>query len=290
MNNNVIAIATLYKPDESVVENMKILSGQVDTIILCDNSPEKSDAFCGISNCIYVFNDGVNLGLSAAFNKVLTNYDIYSWKDSDLIIFFDQDSRIKKGYIYTIVQEYFNIRKIDENAGCVGPVFFNASNDLVETPHIKSQITENSFRVNNVITSSMLVRYSALKAVDFWNEKIFLDLADWELCWRLNKQGHQTYITKAVVLDHAVGFGDKKLGPLHIGIGAPIREYYQTREALYLMRKRYVPLKMRVRLWVNVYLRPLVHKLFLPDWDARKHYIERGREDYKKNIKGAYIP
>lgn len=286
---NVIAIATLYKPDKVVVDNMRILSEQVKQLILCDNSPKETSIFSDIANCIYVFNGGKNLGLSAAFNKVLNNSQYYLWKNSDFVIFFDQDSRITDGYIESLVTEYNNIKKIDHNVGCLGPIFYNASNNVVENPHIKSQITEKSFKVNNVITSSMLIPYAILKSVDFWNEEIFLDLADWELCWRLNKQGHQTYITKAVMLNHSVGEGDKKVGPLHVRVGNPIREYYQTRDSYRLLKKQYVPFKMKLVLYKTIYLRPVIHKMFMDNWDVRKHYIQRGKEDYKKHIKGEYI-
>ena len=44
------AVVTLFYPDKIVVENIRILSMQVDCVILSDNTPKKdnSDLFCGI--------------------------------------------------------------------------------------------------------------------------------------------------------------------------------------------------------------------------------------------------
>jgi len=286
---NIVALVTLYRPEEAVHDNIKLLSEQVDKVILCDNSPAENNNFADILNCIYVYNEGRNLGLSAAFNKILKSSDYVKWTDTDFIIFFDQDSKINESYVESFVSEYRNIMKVDKNIGCLGPIFFNTSNNIVEDPHIKDQVTEKSFKVNNVITSSMLATYGVLKTVNFWNENIFLDLADWELCWRLNYKGHQTYITKAVMLKHSVGEGDRKVGPFHIRVGSPVREYYQTRDSQVLVRKKYVPFKMKLVLMKTIYIRPIVHKFFMPDWDTRRKYIERGKEDYKKHIKGEYI-
>lgn len=59
--------------------------------------------------------------------------------------------------------------------------------------------------------------------------------------------------------------GEKKVGPIKLRVGQPFREYYQTRDALYLLQENYVPLKMRLRLIANVTIRPVVHYLMLDD-------------------------
>ena len=127
-----------------------------------------------------------------------------------------------------------------------------------------------------------------LKRIDFWNEKVFLDLADWDLCWRMQKAGMVCCMTEKVVLHHSVGNGEKKVGPIKLRVGQPFREYYQTRDALYLLQENYVPLKMRLRLIANVTIRPVVHYLMLDDKKSRMKFIRRGINDYKKGVHGEY--
>lgn len=281
------ALVTLYNPSEKEFNNCRILSQQVDTVILCDNSQESHETvFQNKKNIIYITKNE-NLGLGAAFNVALKN-DTYGWKDDDLIIFFDQDSQIGEGYIQALQDEYRKIETLIPNLGCLGPVFYNTSNGRTERPRQKKNITDETYEVSNTITSSLMMRYGNLKRIDFWNEKVFLDLADWDLCWRMQKAGMVCCMTEKVVLHHSVGNGEKKVGPIKLRVGQPFREYYQTRDALYLLQENYVPLKMRLRLIANVTIRPVVHYLMLDDKKSRMKFIRRGINDYKKGVHGEY--
>lgn len=281
------ALVTLYNPSEKEFNNCRILSQQVDTVILCDNSQESHETvFQNEKNIIYITKNE-NLGLGAAFNVALKN-DTYGWKDDDLIIFFDQDSQIGEGYIQALQDEYRKIETLIPNLGCLGPVFYNTSNGRMERPRQKKNITDETYEVSNTITSSLMMRYGNLKRIDFWNEKVFLDLADWDLCWRMQKAGMVCCMTEKVVLHHSVGNGEKKVGPIKLRVGQPFREYYQTRDALYLLQENYVPLKMRLRLIANVTIRPVVHYLMLDDKKSRMKFIRRGINDYKKGVRGEY--
>ena len=281
------ALVTLYNPSEKEFNNCRILSQQGDTVILCDNSQESHETvFQNEKNIIYITKNE-NLGLGAAFNVALKN-DTYGWKDDDLIIFFDQDSQIGEGYIQALQDEYRKIETLIPNLGCLGPVFYNTSNGRTERPRQKKNITDETYEVSNTITSSLMMRYGNLKRIDFWNEKVFLDLADWDLCWRMQKAGMVCCMTEKVVLHHSVGNGEKKVGPIKLRVGQPFREYYQTRDALYLLQENYVPLKMRLRLIANVTIRPVVHYLMLDDKKSRMKFIRRGINDYKKGVHGEY--
>lgn len=281
------ALVTLYNPSEKEFNNCRILSQQVDTVILCDNSQESHETvFQNEKNIIYITKNE-NLGLGAAFNVALKN-DTYGWKDDDLIIFFDQDSQIGEDYIQALQDEYRKIETLIPNLGCLGPVFYNTSNGRTERPRQKKNITDETYEVSNTITSSLMMRYGNLKRIDFWNEKVFLDLADWDLCWRMQKAGMVCCMTEKVVLHHSVGNGEKKVGPIKLRVGQSFREYYQTRDALYLLQENYVPLKMRLRLIANVTIRPVVHYLMLDDKKSRMKFIRRGINDYKKGVHGEY--
>lgn len=281
------ALVTLYNPSEKEFNNCRILSQQVDTVILCDNSQESHETvFQNEKNIIYITKNE-NLGLGAAFNVALKN-DTYGWKDDDLIIFFDQDSQIGEDYIQALQDEYRKIETLIPNLGCLGPVFYNTSNGRTERPRQKKNITDETYEVSNTITSSLMMRYGNLKRIDFWNEKVFLDLADWDLCWRMQKAGMVCCMTEKVVLHHSVGNGEKKVGPIKLRVGQPFREYYQTRDALYLLQENYVPLKMRLRLIANVTIRPVVHYLMLDDKKSRMKFIRREINDYKKGVHGEY--
>ena len=136
------------------------------------------------------------------------------------------------------------------------------------------------------MTSSMICRYKNLKAVNYWSEDIFLDMADWDLCWKMKKHGLLIVMTDKCLLTHKLGEGTKKLVFITLGVSKPFREYYQTRDCIYLLRKDYVPLKMRFRFYLQLTLRPLLHILFFDHPEERKYYIRIGFQHARKKITG----
>ena len=205
------------------------------------------------------------------------------------MIFFDQDSQIEEGYVEKLCLEYELVEKEHNNLGCLGVVFYNTSNDTLEVPHIKKYLASKTYQVSNIITSSLLTRFKNIEKVNYWNKNLFLDFVDWDLCWRMKNKGLICGITDGITLKHSVGNGEKKIGFIRLRVGQPIREYYQTRDALYLLQEQYVPLKMRVRLLANVMIRPLFHFLFLDNKIDRLMYIRRGIIDYLRDIHGEYM-
>lgn len=281
----VKSLVTVFYPTSIHVDNIKKLSEQCSTIFICDNTPGRnnSNLFIGIDNVTYIANME-NLGLSLAFNKILR--DSTSFDDDDFVIFFDQDSRVSPNHISMLLDEYLKLKAIDKKIGCIGPEYFNESSGLVEKPKHRIEITSDSYQVATIITSSMLCEYRTLKKIDFWNNNVFLDMADWDLCWRMNASGYSCYMTQKVTLNHTLGKGEKKFLFLRIMDGAPSREYYQTRECLYLRKEKYVPLKFKIRFFLMLTVRPLLHLIFLSEKKLRLFYIMRGIKDYKKCIHG----
>ena len=281
----IISIITLYNPGEKIIENVKLVSEQSDLTILADNSSsDNSKMFESLSNVEYNGNLK-NLGLSLAFNKILKDSK-YGWDEDDYIVFFDQDSKIKPDHIKCLINKFEYIKSKGYNVGCIGPVYYNTSNNTVEIPRIKNDINDKDMLVSSIITSSMLTTYGILKKVGFWNEEIFLDMADWDLCWRLMKYNYKCAMTKEVVLKHSLGEGEKKILFFSLRIGKPFREYYQIRDCQYLLEKDYIPMKYRIRFHLILTLRSFLHILFLDDRKERIKYMKKGYKDYKNRVRG----
>ena len=272
------AIITAYHPSASAGLNAEAIAKQVDEVIVCDNSPQSNAALFEKVHYVWF---GENRGLSGAFNAVLKDPNI-PWRDENMVIFFDQDSSVQEGHIANLVAEFKRIKGI----GCLGPVYFNTSSGLVERPKSRTPVTKDSYAVAGLITSSMLTTYGNLRKVGFWNEEVFLDMADWELCWRMNAIGLPCCMTEVTTLNHSVGSGEKKIGPIRLRVGSAFREYYQIRDGLYLLGKRYTPLKFKLRILLMLFLRSPLHILFLDQKRARARYIARGIGDFFRGVRG----
>lgn len=276
----VIALITYFNPTRENIENTNIIAKQVDKVFIFDNSSYSSikHNYFKSSNIKY-YTLGKNYGLSGAFNFLLKNEN-FKWYDDDFIIFFDQDTKIKLQHIEILKNEYIHLLEDGYNVGCIGPFFFNNSNNKIEVPKLKKRVNTKTFNVKSVITSSMLTQYSTLVKVNFWNENIFLDLTDWDLCWRLEKLGKKCFMTKETIINHSVGEGEKKILFFHLRIGKPFREYYQTRDCLYLLKEGYVPIRFKCRFILNVTVRPILHIVFLDNKKERYKFIKKGFVDF----------
>lgn len=283
--SKTVAIVSIYYPDRVNVQNVKLIAGQVDRVIVCDNSEQNNEnLFCDISNLFYEgFNK--NNGLSIAFNLILRDLK-FKWDDNDFIIFFDQDSVLPDGHIKSLIDEYKSAEKLGLKIGCIGPVYYNTSNAREEIPRMKTWVSDSMMQVKSIITTSLLTKYINIKSIDFWNENVFLDMADWDLCWRLEQKNFGCYMTRKSILTHSVGIGKKRIGFFELRVGKPFREYYETRDCLYLLKEDYVPFKYRVRFHAMLTIRPLLHLLFLDDKAERYYYIKLGVRHFKEKRHG----
>lgn len=282
----VSAIVTTYYPTIKHLNNIKRIASQINRIFICDNSPRCNiELFSEIDNLEYCFWNA-NLGLSIGFNRILKD-EKYSWLDDDYIVFFDQDTVIPENHIMSLVNDYESLTKEGYRVGCIGPVFFNESMQKTEIPKLKKKINDNIIEVRSNITSSMLCRYDHLKTIDFWNEEIFLDMADWDICWRFKRYNMKCFMSHSSIINHTVGEGRKKiLGFYYLRIAKPFREYYQIRDCLYLFWKDYIPWNFRVRFLIRLTVRNVLHILFLDNPKLRIKYILKGFNDYFHGVHG----
>ncbi len=277
-----IALVTLYFPDENVKKNITQLSHFVDNVVLLDNTPDSDNSvlFLGLEKTEYIAYKE-NLGLSEAFNRYLK-----SLKENSYIIFFDQDSFCPGNLIEQLKKDYSFCCKRLGKKGIIGPAYFEKNANQLMIPKQKKKISEGIYQVKSIITSGMFTELEVLQKIGFWNKEIFLDMADWDLCWRVLKNSFFCCLTRNVVLSHRLGKSVHKIGGLKIKEGSAFRVYYQTRDCLFLLRKNYVPLKFKFRFILMLTIRPIIYFIFLPDKKNRIHFFFKGIIDFKNKVHG----
>ncbi len=282
----VYALVTLFNPANDDIKNLKFLAEQVDKLFICDNGEnDNRNAVRNMEESRYkYYYNNENLGLSKAFNVVLKD-KTNNFHEDDFIFFFDQDTRIGKDHVSKMIDVYHKIEEIYSNIGVLGTLYSN-SEGKVDVHRMKKKIIDGCYEVRNVITSSMLMKYGVLESIGFWNEDIFLDLADFDLCWRLGHKGYRCIVTSKSIINHTLGNG-KRGFVFHKtwGSEAPIRDYYQTRDGLLLFNKNYVPMLGKMRIALNIFVRPIVYCLFQDDRQIRIKYILSGIKDFATNGK-----
>ena len=292
---NTAAVVTLYHPKPETAESLDALGKQVTWLILSDNTPDtdNSGMFAGIPNAIYLANKA-NLGLAAGINRGLETAEA---RESDYVFFFDQDSRVPEGHIKTMVRDWEELAK-EHRIGLLGPRFYDEITGAYNADAILDRGTEESsdpyVPIGQMITSSMMTTPEIMKQIGFWNEEIFLDYGDYDLCWRLAAAGFELFITKHALLKHRLGEGcvtakgPKSKAVFPLAYGAPIRKYYQTRAAVKLLRKDYIPAEWRKLLKQNLTIRRYFDLKYLPEKRKNTYYYHRGLLDGLLNRQGEF--
>ena len=277
-----ISLVTLYFPDENVKKNITQLSHFVDNIVLLDNTPDSDNStlFSGLEKTEYIAYKE-NLGLSEAFNRYLK-----SLKENNYIIFFDQDSFCPENLVEQLKRDYSFCCKRLGKKGIVGPAYFEKNANQLMIPKQKKEISEGIYQVKSIITSGMFTELEVLQKIGFWNEEVFLDMADWDLCWRVLKNNFFCCLTRNVILSHRLGCGNFNIAGFRIEEWADFRNYYQIRDSLYLLNKDYVPLKFRIKFISMLIIRPIIHFIFFKNRKKRFFYFIKGINDYKNNVHG----
>lgn len=277
-----ISLVTLYFPDENVKKNITQLSHFVDNVVLLDNTPnfDNSALFLGMEKTEYIAYKE-NLGLSEAFNRYLKKLT-----ENCFIIFFDQDSFCPESLIEQLKKDYQTCCNNLGKKGIIGPAYFEKNANQLMIPKQKKRITEGIYQVKSIITSGMFTELEVLQKIGMWNEEIFLDMADWDLCWRVLKNNFFCCLTRKTILTHRLGIGVHYILNIQIAEGTPFRVYYQIRDCLYLLRRNYVPIKFKIKFILMLTIRPIIHFIFLSDKKKRIHYFIKGIKDYRKNING----
>ena len=268
----IIGLVTLYNPQQSVVDNMRVLSQQVDRVFLMDNSKDDNSLlFTDLVAVTYTKNEE-NLGLSGAFNLGL---GICGAHESDYIIFFDQDSRVSDNFIQCIRANYESL-SFTHNVGCIGPMIYDRILKGNVYGRDRLSVGNDCYRVENVITSGLLTRFGVLKDIGFWNTDIFLDYADWDLCWRMKEKGFLVAQSDNVILNHCLGEKILSYHFFYIRVNSSFRIYYIIRDGLKLLFRRYVPINYRLLFIRNIFLAPLVQLLFMKNRLMRSQAIVFG--------------
>jgi rhamnosyltransferase len=124
------------------------------------------------------------------------------------------------------------------------------------------------------ITSGSIMPLSVFEKLGFFQEELFIEGVDWEMCWRAKTQNLKILLVNHVYLNHVVG--DRKefnfLGKkLHTYNYSPIRNYYSIRNYICLYKK-YKDHKFILHFFYNNVFKRALAILFLESDKRKKLY------------------
>lgn len=227
-------------------------------LVLVDNTPDRDLALFG-GNISYIpFKE--NRGIATAQNAGIRKAEELGCTH---ILFFDQDSTLSVSLVNSLLSAHLIIKAFDPRVAIVGPLIINKSTG---SPYkMGADLTRRYCEARELISSGSIVSIDIFQKVGNMMESLFIDMVDFEWCWRAESLGFRCYVATEIRMEHMVGTGVRQIGTgLNILLPTPMRYYYLYRNWLILMRIPYVPLgwkiKQSVRRVFELLIVPFVRK------------------------------
>lgn len=276
LRNQVIAGIVLFNPNiDRLSENINAIIEQVDRLILVNNGSANIDSVRKLildNNWkIEIVDLKINMGIAYALNSILK---AAAMKGYEWFLTLDQDSVVSDNLI-DVYERYINYN----NLGLL-------SCDVIDR---NFEVTHNEVdheELDYVITSGSLVNTSLCKRVNGFDNDMFIDFVDFDLCAKIREAGYKIIRTYDTSLLHEVGHSTPKLigNKQYIAYNhSPFRVYYFCRNGLYFIRKHRDSNSIDEHAWKKNLLRRFVLiTLYERQKFAKYKEIFRGIRDSKK--------
>lgn len=277
MSMKIGCVLIAYNPDVvTLKESVLLLSRQVNKIFIGDNTPKEAfsiaEQIAQHNQNIVYRRFGYNIGIAAAQNEGIKYFTTNKY---DYILFMDQDSLVPDNMVTKLYKNIELLSSLGYHVGGIGPQPINKQNGRRYTDSTQNETILNGqiIKVKQIISSASLLPLQLFKQIGMMEESLFIDGVDYEWCWRAHAKANvDFFISLTTQLSHQLGEGDKFFLYRPIAITPPFRIYYQYRNYLWLVRRKYVPLEWKIKNGIKYLVKIFYYSLFS---NQRRTYIKR---------------
>jgi rhamnosyltransferase len=281
--HDIAAVVVLYRPDPGVLDNIAAVAGQVARVFAVDNTEDPDPSFLerlrGFANLEYASMGG-NEGIAAALNTGIerAEADGFRW-----VVTLDQDSRPAPDMVALL-------------AGCASGLPASPTIGLVSPFHVmfKREMPQPDAEPMPLLTAMMsgdLLSVDSWEAAGRFDEALFIDQVDHDLCLRMARLGMLVIECRQAHIEHALGRVTLHRWPVRARVSnhSPLRRYYITRNRLIVgarFRSDYPGFDHEQ---TNATFRELA-KIVVYESDkwAKLAMAWRGYRDYRRGVTGRY--
>lgn len=246
MYKDMCALIVSYNPDSDLVNSCNALSDKVDKIIIVDNASNKEtieivrNIEANVKNSEIIYNKenyGIAKALNIGFNKAIELG--YRW-----VLTLDDDSIINDDMIPKMFEVYSRLDRDD--IAVIAPKYLEKKYSQVS---INEEDPEYEF-VDFIITSGNIVNVEKYKAVNGYDDNLFIDYVDYDFCFKLINKGYKILKVNNANMLHSLGESRfVSIGKFHFAITNhnSFRRYYMTRNRMILWKRYKYDLKNWIR-------------------------------------------
>ncbi|WP_066055782.1 glycosyltransferase family 2 protein [Robertmurraya korlensis] len=288
---DVCAIIVTYNPDVTeFIDNIQSVKEQVGQICVVDNSTNvraQNDLKNFSDEQKYtVITNHKNVGIAKAQN-IGTEWAMQNGFEA--FFYLDQDSKIADQTVNRLVEHQKSLALKGKKVACIGPLAYNRDKSEDSVYHTYEGNDSQLIEVSETLSSGMLITKNVIKEIGLMEEELFIDLVDYEWCWRAKDKGFTTYIASDVKLAHRLGDDRFSILGVNVGLPSPIRHYYQFRNTIIILRRSYVPKGFKNKYLLYLPLKFVFYALFTKNKGLRTKMMVKGIRDGFRGVMGKGI-
>ncbi|MCL2221738.1 MAG: glycosyltransferase family 2 protein [Oscillospiraceae bacterium] len=225
-----------YNSDVSRLrENVCSIISQVDSVFIVDNASsnisEIKDSLSDFS--VEWTQNSENLGIAGALNQLVRSADKHGY---EWILTLDDDSVCSDDMVARLLTATAHY----DNIAVISPRIVDSRKNSTYRDPGSSALTEFK-EINMCITAGSLTNVKAVLEHGGFNESLFIDHVDHEMCLRLKEHGYKIVKVNSAEIFQEFGAESTRrrfLWKTYTQRGySPIRVYYHTRNSLFMVRK-----------------------------------------------------
>ena len=231
---DISAGIVIFNPDiNRLKENISAVIVQCTHIYLVDNGSSNIDEVIELlksynQSKVSLIRNTANLGIAKALNQLTAaaQSNGFEW-----ILTLDQDS-ISPSNIIEEFQKHTN----NQNTGMLCPVICDRNKGIVV------EAKDGYKEIDECITSGSLLNIKAWNEIGGFDESMFIDGVDFDICYRLRQAGHKIICIQSVVLLHELGhieYHNFLFWKVLVKNHSAFRKFYIARNTVYLARKEH---------------------------------------------------
>lgn len=277
----IIAVVVAYHPQLTLLAHLlDALKQQVDHVLIVDNGSTLSVGdFISEMDAphLHYLALGENKGVATAHNIGT------KWardRQAEFVLLLDQDSLPALDMVRQLKAAHCELVSRGIKVAAVGPRYLderNPEHSLFSRSQGMRLIREKCLHTASVIptdfliSSGSLIHVDALNQIGDMNEAFFIDQVDLEWCLRARTKGYSTYGVCMAVMAHSLGTRPLNLLGKKLVHHNPLRHYYIFRNAVWLIKRKHIPLAWRLRLVRVLLARLIFYPIFV---GPRFHYLK----------------
>lgn len=250
----IACVYVTYEPDIGLlIRSLLSIKDQVNTVFIIDNGSSCSfEEIRESNNNIHLIQLGENKGIAFAQNVGIKKAQENS---CEYVMLSDQDTLYPSDYIDTMLPSF----KAKANVAAIAPRFIDNNKSYSDGFFAANTIFFSRFypvsgnhEIQHCIASGQIISVDSLASIGLMSESLFIDWVDNEWCWRARAKGYSILGNADVIIAHQLGNEAVNVGFRQVNLRSPIRHYYITRNAFYLvLHKNYLPFAKRVVLFIR---------------------------------------